>query len=61
MPSLFYIIAIFAVIVSPMVVPVTVTIVGAVKDLRSRLAARPAVSGTRAVDPVFAGAVPAAA
>ncbi|MDT5092809.1 MAG: hypothetical protein QOH60_2172 [Mycobacterium sp.] len=61
MSSLFYIIAIFTVIASPMVVPVTVTIVGAVRDFRERLAARPATAGTRAVRPVFAGAVPAAA
>jgi hypothetical protein len=56
MSSFFYVFAIGLVMVSPLIVPVSVTIVHAVRDFKQcAAAARPAFA------PAFAGAVPAAA
>lgn len=52
MSSFFYLFAIVLVMVSPLIVPVSVTIVHAVRDFKQRAAA---------ARPAFAGAVPAAA
>jgi hypothetical protein len=58
---MFYLIATFLVIVSPMVVPVTVSIIHAINNWKQ--AAAPALAGVArpAFGPAFAGAVPAAA
>jgi hypothetical protein len=60
MSSFFYLFAIVLVMVSPLIVPISVTIVHAVREFKQRAtAARPAFAG--AARPAFAGAVPAAA
>ena len=64
MSSLFYLTAIILVIASPLVVPVSVTVLHTVRDWKQRAAAaRPAFAGAirPAFAPAFAGAVPAAA
>jgi hypothetical protein len=61
---MFYLITIFLVIVSPLVVPVTVQILHTLNEWKQRAtAARPATVGAvrPAFSPAFAGAVPAAA
>jgi hypothetical protein len=61
MSSFFYLFAIVLVLVSPLIVPVSVSILHAVRDLKQRAAtARPAIARP-AFAPAFAGAVPAAA
>ena len=64
MSSVFYLFAIVLVMVSPLIVPISVTIVHTVRDFKQRAtAARPAFAGAArpAFAPAFAGAVPAAA
>ena len=64
MSSLFYLVAIVLVLVSPLIVPISVTILHAVRDFKQRAAAaRPAIAGAvrPAFGPALAGAVPAAA
>jgi hypothetical protein len=64
MSSVFYLFAIVLVMVSPLIVPVSVTILHAARDWKQRAAAaRPAIAGAArpAFAPAFAGAVPAAA
>ena len=64
MSSVFYLFAIVLVMVSPLIVPVSVTILHTVRDFKQRAAAiRPAIAGAArpAFAPAFAGAVPAAA
>jgi hypothetical protein len=64
MSSFFYLFAIVLVMVSPLIVPVSVTILHTVRDFKQRAtAARPAIAGAvrPAFAPAFAGAVPAAA
>jgi len=56
---MFFLIAILLVMVAPLVVPVTVTIVHAVNDWRQRAAA--AAARTGAARPVFAPALAGAA
>lgn len=64
MSSLFYLVAIVLVMVSPLIVPVSITILHAVRDFKQRVAAaRPGIAGAvrPPLAPAFAGAVPAAA
>ena len=64
MSSFFYLFAIVLVMVSPLIVPISVTIVHTVRDFKQRAtASRPAFAGAArpAFAPAFAGAVPAAA
>jgi hypothetical protein len=64
MSSFFYLFAIVLVMVSPLIVPISVTVVHTVRDFKQRAtAARPAFAGAArpAFAPAFAGAVPAAA
>jgi hypothetical protein len=63
-PTMFYLIAIFLVMVSPLVVPVTVQILHTINGWKQRAAdARPALAGAvrPAFGPALRGAVPAAA
>jgi hypothetical protein len=64
MSSLFYLVAIVMVMVSPLIVPISVSILHAVRGFQQRTAvARPAIAGAvrPAFAPAFAGAVPAVA